>query len=120
MILRRSRGYSPAPIKTSFEFSREILACGAELKNTFCFARGRDAFLSHHIGDLENLETFQAFQKGIDHFKRLFGLRPEVIAHDLHPDYISTKYALALDDELTKIGVQHHHAHNFHSPPDAG
>jgi hydrogenase maturation protein HypF len=111
MILRRSRGYSPAPIKTSFEFSQEILACGAELKNTFCFTRGRDAFLSHHIGDLENLETFQAFQKGIDHFKRLFGLRPEVIAHDLHPDYISTKYALALDDELTKVGVQHHHAH---------
>jgi len=111
MILRRSRGYAPAPIKTSFEFSREILACGAELKNTFCFARGRDAFLSHHIGDLENLETFRSFQNGVDHFKRLFGLRPEVIAHDLHPDYISTKYALALDDELTKVGVQHHHAH---------
>jgi len=111
MILRRSRGYAPAPIKTAFEFSKEILACGAELKNTFCFARGRDAFLSHHIGDLENLDTFQSFQKGIDHFKRLFGLRPEVIAHDLHPDYISTKYALALDDELTKVGVQHHHAH---------
>jgi len=111
MILRRSRGYAPAPIKTAFEFSKEILACGAELKNTFCFARGQDAFLSHHIGDLENLDTFQSFQKGIDHFKRLFGLRPEVIAHDLHPDYISTKYALALDDELTKVGVQHHHAH---------
>jgi len=110
-ILRRSRGYAPAPIKTRFEFSREILACGAELKNTFCFARGRDAFLSHHIGDLENLETLQSFQKGIDHFKRLFGLRPAVIAHDLHPDYISTKYAVALDDELTKVGVQHHHAH---------
>ena len=110
-ILRRSRGYAPSPIKTAFEFSREILACGAELKNTFCFARGRDAFLSHHIGDLENLETLHAFQTGIEHFKRLFDLRPEVIAHDLHPDYISTKYALALDDELAKIGVQHHHAH---------
>jgi hydrogenase maturation protein HypF len=110
-ILRRSRGYAPEPIKTGFEFSLEILACGAELKNTFCFARGRDVFLSHHIGDLENLETLQSFQKGIDHFKHLFGLRPEVIAHDLHPDYISTKYAVALDDELTKVGVQHHHAH---------
>ena len=110
-ILRRSRGYAPEPIKTGVEFSREILACGAELKNTFCFARGQDAFLSHHIGDLENMETLQSFQKGIDHFKRLFGLRPEVIAHDLHPDYISTKYAVALDDELTKVGVQHHHAH---------
>ena len=69
------------------------------------------AFISHHIGDLENLETFRSFEHGIEHFKRLFNLRPEVIAHDLHPEYISTKYALALDDEFVKVGVQHHHAH---------
>ncbi len=111
MILRRSRGYAPAPIKTAFKFAREILACGAELKNTFCLTRDNYAFVSHHIGDLENLETLQSFTQGIEHFKRLFHLRPEVIAYDLHPEYVSTKYALALDDITTKVGVQHHHAH---------
>ncbi len=111
MTLRRSRGYAPAPIKTSFKFARQILACGAELKNTFCLARGDHAFVSHHIGDLENLETLRSFTEGIEHFKRLFDLRPEVVAYDLHPEYLSTKYALALDEIETKIGVQHHHAH---------
>jgi hydrogenase maturation protein HypF len=111
MILRRARGYAPRAVKTSFRFAREILACGAELKNTFCLTRGDHAFISHHIGDLENLETFHSFEHGIEHFKQLFNLRPEVIAHDLHPEYISTKYALALSDEFIKVGVQHHHAH---------
>jgi hydrogenase maturation protein HypF len=111
MILRRARGYAPRALKTSIRFAREILACGAELKNTFCLARGDHAFISHHIGDLENLETLRSFEHGIEHFKRLFNLRPEVIVHDLHPEYISTKYAMALDDELVKVGVQHHHAH---------
>lgn len=111
MVLRRSRGHAPAPVCTSFEFAREILACGAELKSTFCLARGRDAFLSHHIGDLENLETLRSYEQGIEHFKRLFHLHPEVVAHDLHPEYLSTKYALALDESLVKVGVQHHHAH---------
>jgi hydrogenase maturation protein HypF len=111
MILRRSRGYAPMPIRTSFKFARQILACGAELKNTFCLARGDHAFISHHIGDLENLETLRSFESGIEHFKRLFDLRPEVVAYDLHPEYLSTKYAMALDEELIKIGVQHHHAH---------
>lgn len=110
-ILRRSRGYAPAPVRTSFKFGREILACGAELKNTFCLTRDNYAFVSHHIGDLENLETLSSFEQGIEHFKRLFHLQPEVVAHDLHPEYLSTKYAFALDDKLTKIGVQHHHAH---------
>lgn len=112
-VLRRSRGYAPAPIKTSFKFEREILACGAELKNTFCLTRDRYAFISHHIGDLENLETLRSFTQGIEHFKRLFYLEPEVIAYDLHPEYLSTKYALSSMDDLiqTKIGVQHHHAH---------
>jgi hydrogenase maturation protein HypF len=111
MILRRSRGYAPRPLKTSIKFAREILACGAELKNTFCLARDDCAYIGHHIGDLENLETFRSFEHGIEHFKQLFNLRPEVIAHDLHPEYISTKYALALGDEFVKVGVQHHHAH---------
>ncbi len=111
MILRRSRGYAPAPVKTGFKFEREILACGAGLKNTFCLTRGTHAFLSHHIGDLENLETLASFKQGIEHYRRLFHLHPEVIAYDLHPEYLSTKYALALGDDQTKIGVQHHHAH---------
>ncbi len=111
MILRRSRGYAPAPIPLAFKMGREILACGAELKNTFCLTRGHYAFMSHHIGDLENLETLRSFEQGIEHFKRLFHLQPEVIVHDLHPEYLSTKYALALDERLTRVGVQHHHAH---------
>lgn len=111
MVLRRSRGYAPAPLKTGFKFAREILACGAELKNTFCLSRGDYAFVSHHIGDLENFETLQSFREGIEHFKRLFYLEPEVVAYDLHPEYLSTKYALGLDQIETKLGVQHHHAH---------
>jgi hydrogenase maturation protein HypF len=111
MILRRSRGYAPAPVKTAFRFKRGILACGAELKNTFCLAHENHAFVSHHIGDLENLETLNSFKLGIDHFSRLFNITPEVVAHDLHPEYLSTKYALSLDEDLARIGVQHHHAH---------
>jgi len=111
IILRRSRGYAPAPVKLNLKFEREILACGAELKNTFCIARDHYAFISHHIGDLENLETLRSFRQGIEHYQRLFHLQPEVVAYDLHPEYLSTKYALALDEGQTKIGVQHHHAH---------
>lgn len=111
MMLRRSRGYAPAPIRTSFKFNKEILACGAELKNTFCLTHDNYAFVSHHIGDLENLETLESFTGGIEHFKRLFNINPEVVAYDLHPEYLSTKYALSLDEGFTKIGIQHHHAH---------
>ena len=111
MLLRRARGFAPAPIRTAFSFRRQILACGAELKNTFCLTRDNSAFISHHIGDLENVETLRSFTKGIEHFKRLFYLNPEVIAYDLHPEYLSTKYALSVDAIETKIGIQHHHAH---------
>jgi hydrogenase maturation protein HypF len=111
MVLRRSRGYAPAPMRTAVSFETQILACGAELKNTFCLARSNYAFISHHIGDLENLETLRSFVQGIDHFKRLFHLHPEVVAYDSHPEYLSTKYAVALDDIPTKISIQHHHAH---------
>lgn len=111
ILLRRSRGYAPAPIKTAFHFDQQILGCGAELKNTFCLARDQYAFVSHHIGDLENLETLRSFTKGIEHFKRLFDLEPQAVAYDLHPEYLSTKHALAMEEIAVKIGVQHHHAH---------
>ena len=110
-ILRRSRGYAPLPLKLEIHADSPILACGAELKNTFCFINGPRAYLSHHIGDLQNLETLQSFSEGIEDFKRLFNLHPDVIAYDLHPEYLSTKFALALDDVQTKVAVQHHHAH---------
>ena len=87
-----------------------MLACGAELKNTFCLGREQHAFLSHHIGDLENYETLRSFTEGIEHFQRLFDVTPELIAHDLHPEYLSTKYALDHPD-AEPVGVQHHHAH---------
>ncbi|PWU47353.1 carbamoyltransferase HypF [Micromonospora globispora] len=108
--VRRSRGYVPAPVTLPWRFDRPVLACGAELKNTFCVAKGRRAFVSHHIGDLENYETLRAFTDGIAHFTRLFDVRPEVVAHDLHPEYLSTKYALQRED-VELVGVQHHHAH---------
>ncbi len=111
MILRRSRGYAPAPVALAFKCEREILACGAELKNTFCLTREGYAFISHHIGDLENLETLRSFEQGIEHFQKLFHLHPTVVAHDLHPEYLATKYAHALDNDRIRIGVQHHHAH---------
>ena len=111
MVVRRSRGYAPTPVPMTFKFGRQILACGAELKNTFCLTRGRHAYVSHHVGDLENLETLHSYEQGIEHFRRLFDLHPEVVAHDLHPEYLSTKYAHALDESLLKVGVQHHHAH---------
>jgi hydrogenase maturation protein HypF len=110
-ILRRSRGYVPAPLSLPGSGTpRPLLACGAELKNTFCLARGRRAWVSHHIGDLENYETLRSFTNGIEHFGALFAVEPEVVAHDLHPEYLSTKYALDLDG-VELIGVQHHHAH---------
>lgn len=108
--VRRSRGFAPAPLPLPWAAPRHVLACGAELKNVFAVAKDRRAFLSHHIGDLTNLETLTAFTAGVDHLQRLFDVRPEVVAHDLHPDYLSTRYALDLDGVET-VGVQHHHAH---------
>jgi hydrogenase maturation protein HypF len=108
--VRRSRGYAPEPLTLAQPVPRPILGCGAELKSTFCLARGRHAFLSHHIGDLENYETLRSFTEGVAHFRRLFDVTPEVVAYDLHPEYLSTKYALELDN-LELVGVQHHHAH---------
>ncbi|MGH4024631.1 MAG: carbamoyltransferase HypF [Pseudonocardiaceae bacterium] len=113
--VRRARGYAPEPLTLARPVPRPVLGCGAELKSTFCLARGRHAFLSHHIGDLENYETLRSFTEGIEHFRRLFDVQPQVVAHDLHPEYLSTKYALDLGDGdpagCTLLGVQHHHAH---------
>jgi hydrogenase maturation protein HypF len=109
-LLRRSRGYAPEPLTLATRLPRPVLACGAELKNTFCLAVETRAFVSHHIGDLENFETLRSFTGGIGHFRRLFDTEPEVVAHDLHPEYLSTKFALELDG-VELAGVQHHHAH---------
>lgn len=110
LLIRRSRGYAPAPITLASELPCPILACGGHLKNTFALARGREVFLSHHIGDLENLPTLRSFHEGIAHFQRLFDITPEAVAYDLHPGYLATQAALAMPIER-KIGVQHHHAH---------
>jgi hydrogenase maturation protein HypF len=110
MFVRRSRGYVPASIRLPHAASRPILACGAELKSTFCVCRGRRAWVGHHIGDLKNYETLRSFADGVAHFERLFAVQPSVVAHDLHPEYLSTKYALEREG-VELVGVQHHHAH---------
>ncbi len=110
--IRRSRGYAPAPLRVAEGFGRHTLACGGELKNTFCVAKERHAFPSHHVGDLENYETLRSFREGIEHYCRLFDVHPELVAYDLHPEYLSTKYAAELEESgLPAVGVQHHHAH---------
>jgi hydrogenase maturation protein HypF len=110
-LLRRSRGFVPASLPLPGGGTpRQVLACGAELKNTFCLAKGGRAWVSHHIGDLENFETLQSFTEGIEHFKELFDVDPEVVVYDLHPDYLSTKYAVE-QEGVELVGVQHHHAH---------
>jgi hydrogenase maturation protein HypF len=110
VFLRRSRGYVPGSLPLPGGTEQPLLACGAELKSTFCLVKGERAWVSHHIGDLENYETLRSFTDGIEHFKRLFAVEPAVAAHDLHPEYLSTKYALE-SDGVELIGVQHHHAH---------
>lgn len=113
MPLRRSRGYAPQPLVLSRDVPVPLLAVGGHLKNTFCLARGRHAFISHHVGDLETLETYRALDEGIGHYRRLFGIEPRVVVHDLHPDYLSTRVARELADaeDLERVEVQHHHAH---------
>jgi len=107
--LRRSRGFVPVPVALESE-SQPILAVGGELKNTVCLVRGAEAFLSQHVGDLENLESYNFFEEAIEHLQRILEVQPKVIAYDLHPDYFSTKWALGRADARL-IGVQHHHAH---------
>jgi hydrogenase maturation protein HypF len=109
-LLRRSRGHVPGSLALPVDCGRHLLACGAELKNTFAVAKGGRAWVGHHVGDLKNYETLSSFVTGIDHFQRLFAVEPEAVAHDLHPEYLSTKHAAELEG-VRLIGVQHHHAH---------
>lgn len=117
-VIRRSRGYVPLPLQcevaggltSSEESVPQVLACGGQMKNTFCINRGDQFYLSQYIGDLDDWETFQSYQESIRHFQRMLESQPRVVAHDLHPDYLSTRYAL--EQEISsKIGVQHHQAH---------
>ncbi|HWY90945.1 MAG TPA: carbamoyltransferase HypF [Solirubrobacteraceae bacterium] len=132
--LRRSRGYVPASLRLPLGARRPLLACGAELKSTFCVARGERAWVSHHIGDLRNWETLRSFREGIAHFEELFAVAPKIVVHDLHPDYLSTAYAIDREQQepgdrehrtgsrsprnpaierpgIELLAVQHHHAH---------
>jgi hydrogenase maturation protein HypF len=109
-LVRRSRGYVPLAIRLPLAACRPVLACGGELKHTFALVRGEQAFLAQHLGDLAGERAFRAFLDAVAHFRRLFDLAPEVVAHDLHPGYRSTLYARSLEG-VERIAVQHHHAH---------
>lgn len=110
--IRRARGYAPDPVQFPGSLAK-VLACGAELKNTFALSNDNYIFLSHHIGDLQNYETLKSFEEGIKHYETLFRVSPEGIAVDLHPDYLSTRFgkSLAAEKGLPLVEVQHHHAH---------
>ena len=107
--LRRSRGYAPEALPLPVAAVRPLVAAGAELKSTFCVARGAEAFLSPHLGDLEGELAYRAFLDDLALYLEMLDVRPELIVHDLHPEYLATKWALEQDAEL--VGVQHHHAH---------
>jgi len=109
-VLRRSRGYAPHPVTLSFPVAA-ILACGEQLKNTFCLTKQHSAFLSQHIGDLQNWETFEFYRETLDRMQELFRIKPTVAAYDLHPEYLSTSFATHWRDATEHIGIQHHHAH---------
>ncbi len=108
-VMRRSRGYAPHTIELAADLP-ELLACGGELKNAFCLTKGRHAILSQHIGDLENYETLVFFEETLANLKKLFRVEPRAVVHDLHPNYLSTRFAMGVPG-LPKIAVQHHHAH---------
>lgn len=117
-LLRRSRGYVPLPIDLGDNYGASVLAVGAELKNTFCLTKGSQAFVSHHLGDLENAAALAAFEEGITSFRELFQIEPTAVARDLHPDYLASRYADATG--LPVILVQHHHAHIASALADSG
>ncbi len=110
--IRRARGHAPTPLDLPFEAARDILACGAQKNSTFCLVKGSKAFMSPHIGDLQDRETLEHFEGSLETFRRLFKVEPEVIAHDMHPDYLSTHVAHDFPAPLAlRVVVQHHHAH---------
>jgi len=120
--VRRSRGYAPMPLQVAFDCGKQIFASGAELKNTFCLTKGKQAYLSQHLGDLHNYDTLVAYETGIRHFEHLFDIRPDVLVHDLHPGYLSTAYVKkrSAEENLPVIGVQHHRAHIISCMADNG
>ena len=111
--IRRSRGHAPRPIRLPMACAQPVLAVGGHMKNSFALGRGRDAVVSHHIGDLDELSAYEAFCRDVRLYEHMFGVEPRVIAHDLHPDYGSTRYAIARAavDQVSLMPVQHHHAH---------
>lgn len=110
-FIRRSRGYAPLPVPLSDEMPF-VLGCGAGMKNTLCLTRKNQAFLSQHIGDLENRKTCDFYAQTLDHFKTILDITPEIVAHDLHPGYLSTRFAQDhFAEQIPRVGVQHHHAH---------
>lgn len=116
VVTRRSRGYAPTPIQTDHlkgQRQGEILAVGPELKNTVCLTRGDTAVISQHIGDLKNIETFHAFERTVEHVQKIFQVTPSIIARDMHPLYMSSRYAEERTEleGLKLIDIQHHHAH---------
>jgi hydrogenase maturation protein HypF len=110
LVIRRSRGMAPGVIGLPLACERPMLGCGAELKSTFCLAKGGRAWVGQHVGDLKNFETLRSYREGVEHLERLFAVAPAVVAHDLHPDYLATRYALEREG-VERVGVQHHHAH---------
>lgn len=110
VVLRRARGYVPRAIAAPLPFAVPVLACGAQLKNTFCYGRGREAVLGPHIGDLDSAAVFRDYERAIARMGQFLDVTPEIVAYDLHPDYLSTRYALSVAGAVA-IGVQHHHAH---------
>ena len=111
VVLRRARGYVPRAIESPVAFDAAVLACGAQLKNTFCYGRGAEAVLGPHIGDLDSVRVFRDYEAAIARMGQFLGVTPEIVAHDLHPDYLSTRYALGVNHGAIAVGVQHHHAH---------
>lgn len=106
-LIRRSRGYAPVSVK--IKGLEDTLACGPSQKSVFCISKDQFAFLSQHIGDLDNLETYENFEKNVEHFKSLYNIEPKIIAYDMHPEYLSSQYAQ--NTEGRKTPIQHHHAH---------
>jgi hydrogenase maturation protein HypF len=110
LVLRRARGFVPRPIEVPRAFPEPVLACGAQLKNAVCLGMGSLAFLGPHVGDLDDARSYDAYCEGIERLERFVGVRAEVLAHDLHPDYLSTRYAEERAPRR-RLAVQHHHAH---------
>ena len=119
-LIRRSRGYAPEPLTLPIATPEPLLAVGAELKHTFALARSGRAHVAPHTGDLEELATYRAFETNLAHLRRLLDIEPAYVAHDLHPAYLSTQYAVRHFPESHRIGVQHHHAHVASAAAEAG